>query len=100
MIGFEIKINCRKPIIAASDNFTSLILAYGYSSDRILIKGGDDLHYLTWFDRKPEVGDKVLIKVIETDKVSPVLTIEDCDRNEMLERYERLKIELQEKGLI
>lgn len=100
MIGFEININGRKTIVAASDYFVSLILSNGYSSDRIVVKGGDGLHYLTWLAEKPEKGDKVFIRVIETDKVSPVLTMENCDRDEMKERYERLKVELQEKELI
>lgn len=100
MIGFEININGREPIIAASDHFIFADLIFGYPSDRIIIKGSDGLHYLTWFIGKLEKGDRVSIKIVDTDKVSPVLTIEDCDRNKMKRRHEQLKIELQEKGLI
>ena len=80
MIGFEISINGREPIVATSDYFVFADLTFGCSS------GGE--------------GDRVLIKMVDTDKVSPVLTIEDCDRNEMKRRYEQLKMELQGKGLI
>lgn len=100
MIGFEININGREPIVAASDYFVFADLAFGYSSGRIKIKGSDVLHYFTWLTEKLEEGDRVLIKMVDTDKVSPVLTIEDCDRNEMKRRYEQLKMELQGKGLI
>ena len=47
-----------------------------------------------------KVGDKVLIRIVDTDKVAPVLTMKDCDRYEIKQWYERLKVELQEKGLI
>lgn len=100
MIGFEISINGREPIVAASDYFVFVDLAFGCSSGRIKIKGSDGLYYLTWLTEKLEVGDKVLIKMVDADKISPVLTIEDCDRNEMKKRYEQLKMELQGKGLI
>ena len=84
MIGFEISINGREPIVAASDYFVFADLTFGCSSGRIKIKGSDGLHYLTWLTEKLEEGDRVLIKMVVTDKVSPVLTIEDCDRNEMI----------------
>ena len=44
--------------------------------------------------------DKVFIRIVDTDKVAPVLTTKDCDRYEIKQWYERLKVELQEKGLI
>ena len=95
MIGLEININGRTKIVAASDDFISLIL-----TNRIILKGGDILHYLTWLDGKPEVGDSILMKIVDTDEMSPVLTMENCDRKEIKARYERLRVELQEKGLI
>ena len=90
MIGLEIRINDEDPITVASDNLVFVNLLHGYSSDRIMVMGSDLLHYLTWFDGRPEV----------TDKVAPVLTMKDCDRYEIKQWYERLKVELQEKGLI
>lgn len=101
MKAFNISINGQESIIAASDNLVFVNLAYGYPlSDQIVVKGSDFLHYLTWFEGKPEKGDKVLIKVVETDKISPVLTMEDRDRNEIEKYYHQLEAELQEKGLI
>ncbi|WP_455963039.1 hypothetical protein [Bacteroides bouchesdurhonensis] len=100
MIGLEISINDQKPIVAASDNLVFVDLQHGYSSDRIIIKGSDILHFFTWFKGKPETGDKVLIRVIETDNVSPVVKIQSSDRDELRKRYKQLKVELREKGLI
>lgn len=100
MIGFEICINDRKPIIAASNQFIYANLAYGYSSEQVVVKGGDESRYLTWFAGKPEKGDRVSIRIIETGDTSPVLTTENRDRNEMKQIYEELKAELLEKGLI
>lgn len=101
MIGLEININGQNSLVAASDDFIYVCLMYGYSSgDRITVKGSDVLHNLIWFEGKPEVGDKVLIKVVETDKVSPVLTMRNIDKDRLKRWYEQLKSELQEKGLI
>ena len=94
MIGFEIYINDEKPIIMASDHVVSVIL--GYTSSLI---GRDCSNDLTWLKGKPEIGDKIIIKVIETDEVSPCKKTK-CDREWMIQQYEQLKIKLQEKGLI
>lgn len=100
MLGLEIRINDEDPIIVASDNLVFANLQHGYSSDRIIVMGSDILHYITWFDGKPKLGDKVLIKIVEADRLSPILTMKDCDKNEIKKHYEQLKVELQEKGLI
>ena len=62
--------------------------------------GLDCYRYISWFKGKPEKGDKVVIKVIETDHISPILETKNCDRSEMKTRFEQLKTELLEKGLI
>ncbi len=54
MIGLEIRINDEDPITVASDNLVFVNLLHGYSSDRIMVMGSDLLHYLTWFDGRPE----------------------------------------------
>lgn len=101
MIGIEISINGQEPIIAASDNFVFANFSYGYSSsDQIAVCGTDSLHHLTWLRGKPKKGDKVLVRIVETDEVSPILTMKDIDRNEMKKWYEHYKAELQKKGLI
>lgn len=40
-----------------------------------------------------------MIKVVETDEVSPCKKMKS-DRERMIQQYEQLKIKLQEKGLI
>lgn len=100
MIGIEVKMNGQKSIIAVAEDWVFANLKHGYSFDRIIVKGIGVLHHLTWLDEEPGVGDKVLIRIVDTEKVSPVLTMMDCDRDEIKKRYEQLKIELQKKGLI
>lgn len=100
MIGFEIYINGEKPIIMASDSIISVILRYGYPSGTIIsLIGGDCSNDLIWLKGKPEIGDKIMIKVVETDEVSPCKKMKS-DRERMIQQYEQLKIKLQEKGLI
>ena len=79
MIGFEISINGREPIVAASDYFVFADLTFGCSSGRIKIKGSDGLHYLTWLTEKLEEGDRVLIKMVVTDKVCLLYTSDAAD---------------------
>ncbi len=101
MIGIEININGQYSLVAASDDLIYVCLTYGYSSeDRISVRGSDTLHNLIWFDGKPEVGDKILMKVVDTEEVSPVLTTTNIDKDRLKRWYEQLKSELQEKGLI
>lgn len=97
IIDFEISISGQEPIVSASDNLIFVALSYGYFSDRIVVKGGYGLHHLTRLAGKPENGDKVLVIIIGMDKVSPVLVMEEYDGNEIKERYEQLKIRLQER---
>ena len=94
MIGFEIYINDEKPIIMASDHVVSVILGYGYPlGSTISLIGRDCSNDLTWLKGKPEIGDKIIIKVIETDEVSPCKKTK-CDREWMIQQYEQLKIKL------
>lgn len=101
MIGFEIYINDEKPIIMASDHVVSVILGYGYPLGSTISLIGRDCsnRSLLGLKVKPEIGDKIIIKVIETDEVSPCKKTK-CDREWMIQQYEQLKIKLQEKGLI
>ena len=90
MIGFKIYINDEKPIIMASDSIISVILRYGYPSEAIIsLIGRDCSNDLTWLKGKPEIGDEV----------SPCKKTKS-DRERMIRQYERLKVKLQEKGLI
>lgn len=100
MIGIEISLNDQKPIIAAAENLVFVDLLYGYSYDQISVRGSDDLRMFTWFKGESQKGDKVLIRIVETDRVSPVIAMKDCDRTEMKKWYEYYKSKLQKKGLI
>lgn len=99
MTGFEIHINDEKHIIMASDCIVSVILMYSYPSFTIYLTGRDSSNDLTWLKSKLELGDKILIKVVDTGEVSPCKKTKS-DREWMLQQYERLKIKLQKKGLI
>ena len=75
----------------ASDHVVSVILGYGYPLGSTISLIGRDC--------SNDLGDKIIIKVIETDEVSPCKKTK-CDREWMIQQYEQLKIKLQEKGLI
>lgn len=101
MLGMEISVNNMEPLIAASDNLVFASLTYGYSSsDQIAVLGSDLLHYFTWFKGEPEKGDKVKIRIVEADNVSPTIATSCRDKDEIIRRYEELKAELEKKGLI
>jgi len=75
-------------------------LAHGYSylCDEILVIGSDDLrNMLIMFDRELEKDDKFLVRIIEIDKVTPVIVVKGRNRNDMKKLYERYKAEIQEK---
>lgn len=100
MIGFEVIINNREPVIITSNDVAYVIMNCNYSSgDNIHIGGIDTLSSLVWVDENLKIGDKVVIKVVETSKVSPAMK-KNCDKDELRIKYEQLKVELQENGLI
>ena len=89
MIGFEIRINNREPVIITSYDVAFVMVNCNYSfDDNIYIGGTDTLSRLVWVDENLKIGDKVVIKVVEISKVSPPI------------KYEQLKVELKVKGLI
>lgn len=100
MKALEVIINDGESIIAASESVTFVNLTFGFTIDRIVVKGSDALHFNTWVDRKPKIGDKVIIKVVETDELSPIASRKYRERTDVKRMYEQLKLELQEKGLI
>ena len=54
----------------ASDHVVSVILGYGYPlGSTISLIGRDCSNDLTWLKGKPEIGDKIIIKVIESDDI-------------------------------
>lgn len=54
---------------------------------------------MIWVDENLKIGDKVVIKVVEISKRSLPMRI-TCDKDKMKIKYEQLKVELKEKGLL
>lgn len=54
---------------------------------------------MIWVDENLKIGDKVVIKVVEISKRSLPMRI-TCDKDNMKIKYEQLKVELKEKGLL
>ena len=50
--------------------------------------------------RAAQGGDKIKIRIVETEQTSQPLITQQSDRKKMKARYEQLKDELKEKGLI
>ena len=91
MIGFEIRINNREPVIITSYDVAFVMVNCNYSFDT--------LSRLVWVDENLKIGDKVVIKVVEISKVSPPMKV-IYDKDKMKIKYEQLKVELKVKGLI
>ncbi len=102
MIGFEIIIKGQEPIRIASDSVVSILLGNGYPFGAYIHLGGSDSSYnsLTWLDGKLETGDMLTIKVIETDTASEVIRKEIKAKEWVWELYNKLEVELTEKGLL
>ena len=93
-------INNREPVIITSNDVAYVIMNCNYSfGDNIHIGGIDTLSSLVWVDENLKIGDKEVIKVVETSKVSPAMK-KNCDKDELRIKYEQLKVELQKNGLI
>lgn len=65
----------------------------------IYVGGLNTSRRIAWVDEKLKVGDRVRIKVVEVSAVSPTVKM-TYDREELKAKYERLKAELEAKGLI
>ena len=103
MLGLEIQINNDTPVTVAAENFSFVLLdtamrqaAAGY----IYAHGLDYSNSYHWISVVPRQGDKVKIQIVESPNPSPPVKTEKQDRKEMLARYEQLKKELEDKGLI
>ena len=95
MIGFEIRINNREPVIITSYDVAFVMVNCNYSFDDNIYIGGR----LVLVDENLKIGDKVVIKVVEISKVSPPMKV-IYDKDKMKIKYEQLKVELKVKGLI
>ena len=98
MIGFEIRINNREPVIITSYDVAFVMVNCNYSfDDNIYIGGTDTLSRLVWVDENLKIGDKVVIKVVEISKVSPPMKV-IYDKDKMKIKYEQLKKEEKKQG--
>lgn len=100
MIGYEIAINDQSPVVVTSPDVAFVMVDCNYSfGDRIYVGGSETSRRIIWVDEKLKVGDRVRIKVVEVSAVSPTVKM-TYDREELKAKYERLKAELEAKGLI
>lgn len=100
MIGYEIAINDQLPVVVTSPDVAFVMVDCNYSfGDRIYVGGSETSRRIIWVDEKLKVGDRVRIKVVEVSAVSPTVKM-TYDREELKAKYERLKAELEAKGLI
>ncbi|WP_281529195.1 hypothetical protein, partial [Paraprevotella clara] len=103
MLGLEIQINNDTPVTVAAENFSFVLLDTAMRQDDtgyIYAHGLDYSNSYHWISVVPRQGDKVKIQIVESPNPSPPVKTEKQDRKEMLARYEQLKKELEEKGLI
>lgn len=100
MIGFEITINNNFPVSIASRS-VQLFLAVNGQNVVILLSGiNEQERRLKWAKQILEKGDKINIKVKDLDTITPPVTIEQENLENIKERYLSLKTELEIKGLI
>ena len=100
MIGYEIAINDQSPVVVTSPDVASVMEHSNCSfGDSIYVGGLNTSRRIVWVDEKLKVGDRIRIKVVEVSAVSPTVKM-IYDREELRAKYERLKAELEAKGLI
>ena len=103
MKGFEIRINEEQPIFATSDNLVDLIINIGYqkTEDYVYIGDLDSKFYpLYWLRRLIHTGDRIKIRVCEFAEASPLSERYPSDREEMKKKYDELKKQLEEEGVL
>jgi len=100
MIGFEITINNSFPISIASRT-VQLFFTVNDQNVVILSSGIDEQECrLKWKKQILGKGDKINIKIKNLDMITPPVTIEKANLENIKERYFSLKTELEIKGLI
>lgn len=103
MIGFEVTINNQPPLLIAAERHVFIRLCNRNGKrglDDMMIRGWNDSEMFYWIDRKPQKGDRVRVRVVEIESASPAQETQKKDREKMKERYEQLKKELTEQGLL
>ena len=101
MIGAEIIFNEKESVTIGTYNFAYIFISCGSKTgDWMLATGNNFKERYTWIDKPLQTGDKIKIRIVETEQTSQPLITQQSDRKKMKARYEQLKDELKEKGLI
>lgn len=103
MKGFEINVGDRKICASIDKGVTSVILSYAHEQFSLHIGGvnSNTECHVEWEGRKTlSVGEKITIKVVEIEQLSPLINSYPIDRKELLGKYKSLKKTLIEEGLI
>ena len=80
MIGAEITLEGQSPVTVAADNAYIFIFCGGKAGDDLTAGGSNPTEFLRWFNfRKLHVGDKIKIRIVETEQASPPLQTKPND---------------------
>ncbi len=113
MIGFELLVKGEKISAALKNGVVSIIVTklstdFGDSID-IDFTGLDTSNpekseTIDWLKGQPEIGDEILIRVVEIEEVSQPIRVEahsiESVNDQNLKAYYTMKKDLEEKGLI
>ena len=101
MIGAEITLEGQSPVTIAADNAYIFISCGGKVGDSLTAGGSNPTEFLRWFNfRELHVGDKIKIRIVETEQASPPPQTKPQSREQRKQRYEELRAGLKAKGLI
>jgi hypothetical protein len=102
MIGLEVQINNEKPIVAVTEALFFTLDYYNNREKGYAYLGGIDRNYCRpkWIDKTLNSGDRIYIKVVDTETTSPVLSAAPIDRRELIRKFEELRDKLIKKGTI
>ncbi|MDR0940051.1 MAG: hypothetical protein LBN29_12025 [Mediterranea sp.] len=102
MIGLKVQINDEEPVVAVTESLVLILDYASYIESGHLYLGGTDRDYYRpkWIDQNLNLGDKISVKVVDTETTSPTLSAEAIDRLELMQDFEKLRKELIRKGAI
>ena len=98
----EIQINGGAPIVIAAEHYAFALLGCvnGEEQGRLTLMGGNLTERFTWWNGALENGDKIRVRVVETECPSVPILVRKRSWEDLYERYEKLKIELRNLGRI
>ena len=95
MKGFEIQINGGAPIVIAAEHYAFALLGCVNGEEQ-----GRLTERFTSWNGALENGDKIRVRVVETECPSVPILVRKRSWEDLYERYEKLKIELRNLGRI